>query len=227
MLVTESTKKLNFFSAKHGISKYYSPRMILHQRNLDYNKHCQYAMGTYVQAHEEPKISNTNAPRSLDCIYMRYNDNAQGGHELLHLQTNSLLKRRRVTPVPITPAIIKQVHTLAEQEGMPDGLKIENRTGQLFYDAAWIAGVDYNEEDFDDQFEEDYNNEDSERDDDELAEHQFDEVDPDEITDVEDPDDLDDDGDDEDHGPDDGNGNNQVVEPNDQGPEQESEDDDG
>ena len=107
MLVTEAAKKLNFFPAKHGVSKYYSPRMILHQRNLDYTKHCQYALGTYVQAHEEPKISNTNAPRSLDCLYMRYNDNAQGGHELLHLQTNSLIKRRRVTPVPITPAIIK------------------------------------------------------------------------------------------------------------------------
>ena len=69
MLVTESAKKLNFFPAKNGASANYSPRMILHQRNLDYNRHCQYALGTYVQAHEEPKHSNTNAPRSLDCIY--------------------------------------------------------------------------------------------------------------------------------------------------------------
>jgi hypothetical protein len=177
MLVTESAKKLTFFPAKHDISKYYSPRMILHQRNLDYTKHCQYTMGTYVQAHDEPKISNTNAPRSLDCAYMRYNDNAQGGHELLHLPTNSLIKRRRVTPVPITTAVIKQVHTLAEQEGMPEGLKIENRTSQLFYDAGWLARVDCNEEEFDDQFEGDYSDEVSERDDDELPEHQFEEID--------------------------------------------------
>jgi hypothetical protein len=40
-LVTESAKKLNFFPAKNGISQYYSPRMILHERNLDYDKHCQ------------------------------------------------------------------------------------------------------------------------------------------------------------------------------------------
>jgi hypothetical protein len=36
ILVTESAKKLNFFPAKNGISLYYSPRMTLHQRNLDY-----------------------------------------------------------------------------------------------------------------------------------------------------------------------------------------------
>ena len=157
ILVTESAKKLNFFPAKHGVSQYYSPRMLMHQRNLDYSRHCQYALGTFVQAHDEPKHSSTNAPRSLDCIYLRYTDNIQGGHELLHLQTNSVITRRKVTPVPITPAIIKQVHTaLAEQEDMPAGLKIENRTGQIFYDSAWIAGVEYDDE----QFEDDLDNED-------------------------------------------------------------------
>ena len=121
-------------------------------------------------------ISNTNAPRSLDCIYLRYNDNAQGGHELLHLPTNSMLTRRTVTPVPITPAIIKQVHTIADQEGMPEGLKIANRTGQIFYDTAWIAGVDYDEEGFDDEFEEEYEDDDeaSERNGDDLPDGQFD-----------------------------------------------------
>ena len=35
-LVSESSRKLTFFPNKRGISKYYSPRMILHQENLDY-----------------------------------------------------------------------------------------------------------------------------------------------------------------------------------------------
>ena len=93
MLVSELVTKLNFFPAKNGISKFYSLRMILHQQNLDYVKHCQYAMGTYVQAHNEPEISNNNKARTLDCIYMRYNNNAQGGHELLHLQASALIQR--------------------------------------------------------------------------------------------------------------------------------------
>jgi hypothetical protein len=64
------------------------------------------------KAHEEPVFSNTNAPCSLDCIYLRYNDNVQGGHELLQLPTNSLITRQTVTPLPLTPAIINQVHAL-------------------------------------------------------------------------------------------------------------------
>jgi hypothetical protein len=34
-LVMESAKKLNYFPNKNGVSKYYSPRMILHQENIN------------------------------------------------------------------------------------------------------------------------------------------------------------------------------------------------
>jgi hypothetical protein len=70
MLVTESTKKLNFFPSKGGISEYYSPRMILHQKTLDYKKNCKYSFGSYVQAHDEPNPLNTTAARTLDGIYL-------------------------------------------------------------------------------------------------------------------------------------------------------------
>ena len=70
MLVIESTKKLNFFPSKGGISEYYSPIMILHQKNLDYKKHCKYSFGSYVQAHDEPNPLNTTAARTLDGIYL-------------------------------------------------------------------------------------------------------------------------------------------------------------
>ena len=92
VLVNDSTKKLNFLPAKNWISQYYSPRMILHQWNLDNDKHCQeYSFGTYVQAHDKPNPSNTNAPRTLDCIYLWNSDNEQGGHDLLHLQMNRMI----------------------------------------------------------------------------------------------------------------------------------------
>ena len=187
-LVLEVSKKANFFPAKHGVSKYYSPRMILHQQSLDYSKHGQYSFGTYVQAHDEPQPSNTNAPRSLDCIYLRYNSNHQGGHELLHLPTNAVILRRRVTAIPITPSIIMQVHRIAEREGMPKGLKVHNRFGTLLYDSAWIAGVDYNEEQFDDDdYDEQYDEQGTpiEQDDgEELEEDLYDEIDQNEIDDI-------------------------------------------
>ena len=88
MMVTEAARKLNFFPAKYGVSKYYSPRMIMHHQNLDYEKHCKFSFGTYVQAHDEPQPSNTQQARTLDCIYLRPAANAQGGHECFHIPTN-------------------------------------------------------------------------------------------------------------------------------------------
>ncbi|KAI2512474.1 Reverse transcriptase (RNA-dependent DNA polymerase) [Fragilaria crotonensis] len=158
MLVSESAKKLNFFPSKNGVSKFYSPRMMLHQRNLDYSRHCRYALGT-----------------------------------------------RNITPVPITPAIVSQVHTLAQAEDMPAGLKIENRTGQIFYDSAWIPGVDYDDEQFDDDLDENFEHEDDQDDDpnDQLPEGQYDyeDGDDDDLLDYED-DAMSDDNNDDDDGQD-------------------------
>ena len=60
-LVMESTKKLNFFPNKHGVLKYFSPRMIIHQEILDYKRHYKYHIREYVQAHDEPQHKNKNA----------------------------------------------------------------------------------------------------------------------------------------------------------------------
>jgi hypothetical protein len=98
--------------------------MILHQHNLDYLKHCQYAFGSFVQAHDEPNPSYTTAPRTLDCIYLRHNNNEQGGHGLFHIQTNRIITRRQVTSVPLTTAVIQQIEGIVDLGGMPFGLKI-------------------------------------------------------------------------------------------------------
>jgi hypothetical protein len=145
ILVSESAKKLNFFPAKGGVSLHYSPRMILHRRNMDYNIHCKNAFGTYVQGYDDPKPKNSNISRTLDCIYLRYSDNLQGGHELLHLPTNQIIARQYITPSPITLAVIKQVNDIATLENMPQGLKTQSKTNKISYDHAWIAGVDYHE----------------------------------------------------------------------------------
>ncbi len=129
ILAMECAKKLNFFPPKGGVSPYYSPRMILHQENLDYQKHCSIPFGSYVQAHTEPNPTNDQYPRTLDCVYLRYVDNAQGGHHLLDLRTGRTIKRRTVTMVPITQNVIDLVHAMADADGMRDGLKIETKSG--------------------------------------------------------------------------------------------------
>ena len=107
-----------FFSNKHSASKYFSPRMIMHQENLDYEFHCKYKIGKYTHSHGKPHHKNTNAPRSLYWVYLRPLGNAQGGHTLLHLYTNKVVKRQNLTKIPITPSIIKQVHALVTLDDM-------------------------------------------------------------------------------------------------------------
>jgi hypothetical protein len=61
-----------------------------------------------------------------------------------------MIARCCITPILITPAIIKMVHCIAKKDGMPKGLKITNHTGQVLYNSTWIAGVDYDEDEFED-----------------------------------------------------------------------------
>eukprot|EP00957_Ditylum_brightwellii_P072218 5489861-Ditylum_brightwellii.AAC.1 len=103
----ESAKKLNHFPACHGVSKHYSPRMILHQENLSFNQYCKYTFGEYVLAHNEPDQTNIQAPRALDCVYL-HPSAGDSGHNLLHLQTNAIVNCQSLTSMPLTPSIVKQ-----------------------------------------------------------------------------------------------------------------------
>jgi hypothetical protein len=62
-----------------------------------------------------------------------------------------VITRRRVTPLPITPAIITLVHTIAKQDGMPKGLKISNCYGTVLFHSSWIAGVDFDNKQLEDK----------------------------------------------------------------------------
>ena len=118
-MVSEQARKLNYFQVKHGVSKHYSPCMILHQENIDYHRHCQFTFGEYILGYDEPLPTNTNVPHALDFIYLRPTSNHQGGHDLLHLQTNSVVNCWNCTPMSLTKAIIQQVHKIAEMDKMP------------------------------------------------------------------------------------------------------------
>ena len=163
-LVSESARKLNFFPAKHGISSHYSPRQIVHRQTLDANHHCRFALGAYVQAHDEPDPSNTQAPRTLDAIYMRP---IQNGHEILNLKTEKVIVRRALTEFPITPTVIAAVEAMADAQKQK-GLRIKSKRGITLYDSSWTAGVDY---------EEDQNETDDESDDEEYQPQSDDEED--------------------------------------------------
>ena len=93
-MVMESSKKSNF-PAKHSVSKHCSPRMTLHNENIDYDAHCTHSIGECVQGEYEPDRSNDNAPRMLDCLHLRPSCGTQKGYDLLHSQTNKVVNCRK------------------------------------------------------------------------------------------------------------------------------------
>ena len=168
VLVMESAKKPNYFPNKHGISKYFSPRQILHRENLDYEKHCKYYFGQYVQAHDEPQPLNSQEARTLDALYMRP---LPLGHQVYDLTTDELVTRHKVTPLPVPNHVIEAVNNIAAKQGHK-GLKIQAKDGTVLYDSTWTAGVDYESDDEDyDPEEEDFDSdaEDSDIEDDDCS----------------------------------------------------------
>ena len=140
----EAARKLNFFPAAGGISKFYSPREMLHQQKLDYNKQCLIPMFSYVLADHEEDPSNTLKSRKLESIYLRPVDNIQGGHEFMNLKTGARITRHAMPQVlPMPEAVIKAVESLATKQEQPMGLKVTTKRGTVLYDSALTAGVEY------------------------------------------------------------------------------------
>ena len=67
------------------------------------------SFGAYVQANHDPVRTNSNAPCTIDALYLRTAKNIQGGHELMDLNSGQLITRSKVTEIPITNLIIKAV----------------------------------------------------------------------------------------------------------------------
>jgi hypothetical protein len=134
------------------------PHTILTGQAIDFKKHLAIPFGSYVQANNEKNPSNTNAPRTLDCIYLGpVMDNRQGGHKLLHLGTGKVITRPRVKEIPMSDTIIRAVENMARCQGVKQ-LKFTHRDGTPFEPADYIAGVEddsHNEEDKDYEYESD------------------------------------------------------------------------
>ena len=117
---------------------------------------------------------NTEAPRTIDAIYLRPTQNRQGGHEVMDLTSGRVITRPRVRVLPATDLVIKRVEHLARKDGIKT-LKFADRNGQVIRTTDFLAGVgtqngDDTDEDDDDSYDseedEDYSDEEEDDDDD-------------------------------------------------------------
>jgi hypothetical protein len=106
---------LNAFSVKSGVSAEHSPRAIDVRTNLDWKKHCKIPFGTYVEAHDEPDVTNSMIPRTHECIALGPTGNFNGNHKLFCLNTRLVLKRRNWTTYPMSQRIQDKVNRWGEK----------------------------------------------------------------------------------------------------------------
>ena len=156
--VMECVKWLNAFPPKAGVSEFYSPQVIVTGKAIDYNKHCATAFGSYVQALHETNPTNTTAPRTIGCIYLRSLKN--DGFELLNLSTKKIITRRKYTELPMPQNVIDRVEKLAKQDDIKPDPHFLDRKGEFVREEHdFIAGVESNDESDDESDEEEEENE--------------------------------------------------------------------
>jgi Reverse transcriptase (RNA-dependent DNA polymerase) len=128
-LVYFSTMWINAFPPKGGVSSHISPRGILTGTQFDYKKHCKLPFGSYVQAHEEPSPTNTQAARTVGAISLGPTGNLQGSYKFLNLRTGRLITRRTWTSLPMPDEVIARVNALGKSENQPELLTFYDRRG--------------------------------------------------------------------------------------------------
>jgi hypothetical protein len=113
---------MNSFPVKSGISKKWSPCKLVSGHKLDAKLHCRSPFGLYCEVHVDPDITNTLDPRTKWAICMGPTGNLQGSYKFLSLT-------RKFTEMPIMESVIKQVETMAVEDGAVIGINFKDRKG--------------------------------------------------------------------------------------------------
>jgi hypothetical protein len=136
---------LNAFPNPNGVSDNLSPRTIITGQTVDFNRHCKYEFGQYVQTHEQH--DNSMTPRTIGALAMRPTGNAQGNYYFFSLSTGRIINRVHATKLPMPDDVIERVHSLARRQKANPGLVFLDRNQAP--DAA-IDEHDVDDEDDDD-----------------------------------------------------------------------------
>lgn len=115
-------KWLNAFPTKTGVSKIFSPRMIMTATTLDYAKHCKIPFGSYCQVSQDNNPSNTDRERTVAAICLGPTGNLQGSYIYFSLATWKKITRPQATPLPINDLVIVWVEKIAREQNMPKNI---------------------------------------------------------------------------------------------------------
>jgi hypothetical protein len=114
---------LNSLPAAAGVSNKYSPHEIVLGCEIDFKKHCKATFGSYVEAHDNPTISNTMLLCIFPGIFLGSTGNCQGTHKVFDINTGVVKKNRSITPLPMPDRVIKIVNNWGRHHQQEDKAK--------------------------------------------------------------------------------------------------------
>ena len=154
-LVYRQVKWLNSFPPKGGTSACYSPRTIMGATPIDYETHCKFSFGAYVQAESIPSPTNTMEERTKDAVHLDTLDGPQGGYECLNLRTGRIITAYKLYELPVADLVKARIEELAARDKIPAKLTFvdprkkvpdDEDDGEIpDIDEASIAGVEEDE----------------------------------------------------------------------------------
>ena len=182
-LVVEMAKAsmfwLNGLPLKDSFGNKLSPRAIITGQKLDYNRHCRYQFGEYVQTHGQH--DNSMNPRTVGALALRPTGNAQGSYYFMSISTGRVHKMA----LPMPDEVVDQIHRLARQQRTNPGLLFGDRNMNSVDMESKELSDDEDDEDYiqdQEEFDEELNVEDDDNvrnhDDDEGVDDENDDYEP-------------------------------------------------
>lgn len=126
-LVHAKTFYKNAVPALDGVSNTISPREIVTQQRIHYDRHCCLMFGQYVQTHEEH--DNTLKSRTIGAIAMRPTGARQGRYFFFSLETGRLISRNHWTETVMPKEVIDRVHQLSRRNDLV-GVEFADKNGR-------------------------------------------------------------------------------------------------
>jgi hypothetical protein len=114
-MVFYAVKLLNYFPAKGGVSKIYSPKTIMSGKIINFKKF-SLPFGTYCQVHKEKLPRNSLADRTLGAISLGPSGNAQGGHNFFTLNTSRVITHRSWDVIPMPKSVVDRVNFIGRDQ---------------------------------------------------------------------------------------------------------------
>ena len=104
---------LNSFPQPNAARGPISPCTLLTGVKLDFNKHCKYQFGEYVQTHKEH--DNTMAPRTVGALALRPTGNVKGSFYFFSFSLGRVITQNWATSLPMPDEVITHVQCIARR----------------------------------------------------------------------------------------------------------------